>query len=269
MHERVSVSAICFPGAGLAEMRAHWKALRPKRISFLSTQLLDAAPNELHDLLSEGGYKVETITHVFTNTLDASQAILLQERSRLSRLIELAHEVGARSIYMLTGQRGRLTWEGAAEAFSNAIAPCREEALIAGVVLAVENALALVANVHIAHSLRDTITLAELADIGVCIDVFGVWTEAGLEQLLERAAARCAVVQVSDYVLGDKSLPARAVPGDGVIPLKHIFKTLFAAGYTGNFDLELLGPRIDQEGHREAASRAAQRTGDILVELGA
>jgi sugar phosphate isomerase/epimerase len=76
------------------------------------------------------------------------------------------------------------------------------------------------------------------------------------------------VVQVSDYVLGDKSLPARAVPGDGVIPLRHIFAQLFASGYDGNFDLELLGPRIDKEGHREAARRAAQVTGNILRELG-
>jgi sugar phosphate isomerase/epimerase len=58
------------------------------------------------------------------------------------------------------------------------------------------------------------------------------------------------------------------VPGDGVIPLRHIFAQLFASGYDGNFDLELLGPRIDKEGHREAARRAAQVTGNILRELG-
>ena len=191
-----------------------------------------------------------------------------QSERGLSRVIGIAHDIGAKSIYMLTGQRGGLDWEGAAEAFSAAIAPCLEEAREAGVLLAVENALPLIANGHIAHTLRDTITLAEMAGIGVCIDVFGVWTEAGLDGLLARAAPRCALVQVSDYVLGDKSLPARAVPGDGVIPLKPIFKQLFASGFDGNFDLELLGPRIDNEGHREAAARAAQATGDILRELG-
>jgi sugar phosphate isomerase/epimerase len=268
MHERISVSAICFPGASLAEMRQHWAALKPQRVSFLSTQLLDAHPGDVSSILSEGSYKVETITHVFTSTLDAPQETLLKERERLSRLIGIAQNIDAKSIYMLTGQRGRLDWEGAAEAFAAAIAPCREEAREAGVLLAVENALPLIANGHIAHTLRDTTTLAQIAGIGVCIDVFGVWTEAGLNGLLARAAPLCAVVQVSDYVLGDKSLPARAVPGDGVIPLEHIFERLFAAGYDGNFDLELLGPRIDTEGHREAARRAAEATGDILRKLG-
>ena len=268
MHERVSISAICLPGTSLVEIREHWAELQARRVSFLSTQLLEAKPGEIAALLAEGGYQVETITHVFTGNLDAPQSVLLQERARLQHLIGIARDIGAKSIYMLTGQRGGLNWEGAAEAFTTAIAPCVEEAREAGVLLAVENASPLIANVHIAHTLRDTTTLAEMAGIGVCIDVFGVWTEAGLDTLLARAAPRCAVVQVSDYVLGDKSLPARAVPGDGVIPLRHIFAQLFASGYDGNFDLELLGPRIDKEGHREAARRAAQVTGNILRELG-
>ena len=264
MHERVSVSAICFPGASLSELRGHWLALKPQRVSFLSTQLIESEPSEAAAILAEGDYKVETVTHIFSRTLDAP---LREERAQLSRVIGIAHDVGAKSIYMLTGQRGGLTWEGAAEAFGGAIAPCLAEARDAGVLLAVENALPLIANGHIAHTLRDTITLSEIAGIDVCIDVFGVWTEAGLDGLLARAAPRCALVQVSDYVLGDKSLPARAVPGDGVIPLKHIFGQLFASGYNGNFDLELLGPRIDKEGHRDATARAAQATGDILRDL--
>ncbi len=261
MHERISVNSLCFPGASLADLARQWRELGAGRISFVSSQLSDDDLGVVRALLAAGGYRVETITHVFTDTLVRQR---LEARARLSRLIDIASEIGARSIYMLTGGRGAMSWEEAADAFSAAVAPCVAEARSAGVALAVENALPLLAHVHMAHSLRDAITLAETAGIGVCIDIFGCWTEAGLDALIERAAPRCAVVQVSDYVLGDRSLPARAVPGDGVIPLAHIIECLLGAGYANGFDLELIGPRIDAEGHLEAARRAALNVGEIL-----
>jgi hypothetical protein len=46
----------------------------------------------------------------------------------------------------------------------------------------IENASPLYADIHIAHTLRDTVTLAELAGIGVCIDLFAYWAEAGLRR---------------------------------------------------------------------------------------
>jgi sugar phosphate isomerase/epimerase len=70
-------------------------------------------------------------------------------------------------------------------------------------------------------------------------------------------------------VLGDRSLPARAVPGDGVIPLRRITEWLLRAGYRGAFDLELLGPRIEQERQLAAVRRACAYYGDLLESLGA
>ena len=126
----------------------------------------------------------------------------------------------------------------------------------AGVALAIENASALYADIHIAHTLRDTITLAEMAGVGICIDLFHCWAEAGLVDLLERAMPRLEQIQLSDYVLGDRALPARAVPGDGAIPIETFLGQALAGGYAHGFDLELIGPRIEREGRFEAARRA-------------
>ncbi|MBW8755665.1 MAG: hypothetical protein JF595_16260 [Sphingomonadales bacterium] len=41
------------------------------------------------------------------------------------------------------------------------------------------------------------------------------------------------------------------------------------AGYEGAFDIELLGPRIDAEGHLAAARRGAEALDTMLRELGA
>ena len=74
---------------------------------------------------------------------------------------------------------------------------------------------------------------------------------------------------MGDYVCGDNSFPARAVPGDGDIPLAELIEWIVKGGYTKSFDLELLGPRIDKEGRVQAARRAAQYVGDVLDKLGA
>ncbi len=177
--------------------------------------------------------------------------------------------VGARVVYMLTGGRGELSWEHAAERFCAAIAPCVREARQAGVALAIENASALYADLHFAHTLRDTITLAEMAGVGVCIDLFHCWAEADLAGLVERALPRTVQIQLSDYVLGDRALPARAVPGDGAIPIEPFLRQALAGGYTHGFDLELIGPRIEAEGRIAAARRGCQSISTMLERLGA
>jgi sugar phosphate isomerase/epimerase len=108
-----------------------------------------------------------------------------------------------------------------------------------------------------------------MAGLDVCIDYFACWTEAGLRETIARAAPRCAIVQVSDYVYGDRAYPCRAVPGDGALPLRRLLEWTLAGGYDGAFDLELLGPRIDREGRVAAVARGAEVLGGMLRELGA
>src|SRR5262249_1474058 len=177
--------------------------------------------------------------------------------------------LGARTVYTTSGARGKLTWEETAQRFCSAVAPCAAEARRIGVDLLVEPAPALYAEFYFTHTLRDAVQLAEKPGVGVCIDIFACWTEAQLRESIERAMERCHLVQVADYVLGDRGFPCRAVPGDGAIPLERIIGWILEAGYRGAFDLELIGPRIDEEGHRAAVQRSADRLGELLTRLGA
>jgi sugar phosphate isomerase/epimerase len=87
--------------------------------------------------------------------------------------------------------------------------------------------------------------------------------------LFARAVPLAGLVQASDYVLGDRMSPCRAVPGDGVIPLDRLIRQLLDLGYKGLFDLELVGPRIDVEGCYAASTRAAEYLSELLTRLGA
>jgi sugar phosphate isomerase/epimerase len=271
MHERLSVHSVCFPGAGLRELAGYWRELGAHRVSLVSYLLLDEGLSAAQEVLRTSGATAESITHVFLpgRHLEQREESWREARETLTYLIHAAKGLGARSIYMLTGGHGSLTWEEGAEAFRAAIAPCVTQAKEAGIQLMVENSAALYAEIHIAHTLRDAVALAELAGIGVCMDLFACWTEAGLRESIERAMPRCHLVQVCDYVYGDRSLPSRAVPGDGAIPVKRILDWVLRAGYRGTFDIELVGPRIEAEGPVKAVRRAAENVGEILRSLGA
>jgi sugar phosphate isomerase/epimerase len=223
--------------------------------------------DEAQRALAESGVRVETVNHQFGTYPDLEHDSG-EAAEKMFQAIDIAAMLGARSVYLQTGGRGSLTWEEAASRFAELIAPCRAAAAARGVDVLVENASSFNADIHIAHTLRDTIALAKLADIGLCIEWHACWMEAGLIGLLQQAIPMTGLVQVSDYVLGDRTAPCRAVPGDGVIPLERIIGNVMDAGYRGIFDIELVGPRIAAEGARPATERAAERISEILIELG-
>jgi sugar phosphate isomerase/epimerase len=269
VHERLSIDQLCFLGDPIDEFVAACRELGARNVVLNSAGLLaggglDAATRAL----GADGPRVEAINHAFAVHPDL-EGDTGRATADLLHLVDMAAELGARSVYLLTGGRGTLSWEDAADRFAALVAPGVEAARARGIDVLIENAPSLYADIHIAHSLADTIALAERSGIGVCIELQFCWADAGLDELFHRAVPHCGLVQVSDYVPGDRSLPARAVPGDGAIPLERLVGMLLDAGYGGVFDLELLGPRIDAEGHLAATRRAVARMEAILAAAGA
>jgi sugar phosphate isomerase/epimerase len=105
--------------------------------------------------------------------------------------------------------------------------------------------------------------------MGICLDVFHVWTEAGLREEIGAHVTLVAHVQLSDMTRGSRSLPCRAVPGEGDVPLAAVVGWLLDAGYQGVFDCELNGPAIDALGHHAASAQAAAWLDKLLEELAA
>jgi sugar phosphate isomerase/epimerase len=261
-HPRLSVHNVTFLGASPAELEKHWTTLGVSRLSILDSQLLDP---EFSMLLQRNDYTVEAVYHLFAGGHLTSQPRAAQDA--LTAVIDAAAAAGARLIYLLTGGRDGLTWQQGAEHFCAMVASCVEHAKQVGVRLAIENASSLYADIHLAHTLRDTITLAEMSGLGICIDVFHCWAEGDFEAMVQRALPRTEFIQLSDYVLGDRALPGRAVPGDGAIPIEAFLAQALAGGYAHGFDLELIGPRIEAAGRVESAQRACAVVGAMLNRL--
>jgi sugar phosphate isomerase/epimerase len=267
LHPRISVNGVCFPKATLAEDLFAWRALGAHTVGEHVRKFEEAGWDAGVAALRESGLRVESLVHPVEVRLD-DPGEWERFRAGFRRSIDAARTLGAASIYSTSGNRGSLSWEDAAEGFSAAMSPLREYAKAAAVHLLVEPTVPLHADKSIVHTLRDTVNLAERSGLGICIDIFHCWTEAGLRDSIARAIPRCHLVQVGDYVFGDRAVPCRAVIGDGNIPIERILGWMLEAGYTGMFDLEQNGPRIDREGHLDATRRGAERLAEILTRLG-
>ncbi len=269
IHPRVNLHQVAFMDESTESFIEHCRTTGVQNMTLVTPKLMQ--PGEVDDArqaLAAGGTRAAVVNHPLAMgsnlELDRGEA-----SASLIEAIGIAAAVGAPHIYLVSGGRGHLSWDEAAAKFAQVVAPCLAPARENGVTLLVETAGSLNVDMHLAHTLDDTIRLAEIAGIGVCIELHACWFEGGLREKFARAMPLTGLVQVSDYVSGDRSTPCRAVPGDGMIPLESLLGVILELGYAGVFDLELVGPRIVAEGARAASIRAVERLSEILVKLGA
>lgn len=261
MHCRLSINTLSLPSAPLPSHIETVRRLGATAIAPTVEQVASIGPDAARRGLQQAGLAVSTLTHRAFGF--ATGAIAAEAQARLDGSIAMAASIGAQCITFTSGGRGPLHWAEAAERFVAAIAPCVERARAAGVVLSLEPTSHLYADVSIVHRLTDTVALASRAGIGVGIDLFACWSDSDIEHAIAAAAGRIALVQVSDQAAGDRALPCRAVPGDGMIPLRHLIPAILRTGYEGWFDLEIIGPRMDPD-RIAGLARAGAALGSLL-----
>jgi sugar phosphate isomerase/epimerase len=267
LHSRVAVSGLCFPELPAVESIAAIGALGVSQTSMTSAKLLESGTAAVLDACRANGVEVVTTTALARFSL-ASGADLTGQSQRAREDIDRAAAVGATSVYTLTGARAYPDWADNVDAYARQAADLADYAAARNVALAVEPASWLYADFTFVHSFHDAIAFAAATGLQICLDLFHVWTESDLRQNIEKHIDLIRHVQLSDLQRGARSLPCRAVPGEGDVPLRAIVGWLLDAGYQGVFDLELSGPAIDQLGHQEAASRSARWLDELLTELG-
>jgi sugar phosphate isomerase/epimerase len=258
-HPRASVSAICTFELPLPEQLDFWRRHAIRRVGISVAKLEQHGFDAALELVAAA---VDSGTIEAANLIGLGSFVLRDEggwpsrQARLLRAVDAAARLGAPTLICTTGVAGAMPWESAADAWLRAIEPVADAARARGVTLALEHTHSLRADIGFVHTLRDAIDLARRAGTGVCMEINACWAERGLDATIAGSIDTIALVQVSDYAIGTRCTPDRLVPGDGDIPLARIVHALHAAGYAGDFDLELLGPRIEEEGYDRAIPRA-------------
>jgi len=268
MRDRVSLSAIStFPWTLEEDLRFYERA----GITSIGASLAKLEAAGIDDgarRLRDAGLRVSNLIGIGPFHLD-DPGQWDGQRDRVRRALDAAEAVRAECMILTTGPAGQLPWEDAADALEGALAPVITDAQARGIPFGLEHTNSLRVDVGFVHSLADVVDLARRLGIGVCVETNACWAERGLGATIEAGVDTFRIVQVSDFAIGTLSTPNRLVPGDGDIPLERILGQVLAAGYSGCFDLELIGPRIDEEGYESAGRRAVAALGDLLDRLGA
>lgn len=269
-HPRVSLSMLSQWSWTVEEDLAFFARERVATIG-LSLAKLEAAGGWEHHVarVRDAGYRVANLIGIGPLRL-ADRGGWDAQRSKVRDALDAAHAFGAECVVLTTGPAGQLTWEDAADAYEEAMAPViAEDAIPRGVRIALEHTNSLRVDVGFLHTLRDAIDLARRLGVGVCMEINACWAERGLAATIADGIDTITIVQLSDFAVGTQSTPNRLVPGDGDIPIERIVGQLLAAGYQGVFDLEMIGPRIEEEGYEAASTRALTYVGALLTRLGA
>jgi sugar phosphate isomerase/epimerase len=266
-HGRVSLSAVSSWSWSLEQDIDFWAELGVGLVGLSAAKLRAAGLDEGVRRVRESGIAISSLLGPGPFDL-GSPGRWASQRAQLEELVEAARELRAGCLVVTTGAPGRLSWEEAADALEEAIGPVLEHAHHGGVRIALEHTNSLRADLSFLHSLRDAVELARRLGTGVCMEANACWLERGLARTISEGAGTFCLVQVSDFVVGTRDTPNRAVPGDGDIPLERIVSQALEAGYEGPFDLELIGPRIEQEGYRSAIVRGLEWLGGTLASLG-
>jgi sugar phosphate isomerase/epimerase len=268
VHPRVSLSAISSFTWTLDEDLAFYERAGITAIGASLAKLEAAGVEDGTRRLRDSGVRVTNLIGIGPFQLDRPEQWPTQ-RDRVKRALDAAESLRAECMILTTGPARQLTWDDAADALEDALAPLIDDARARGIPFGLEHTNSLRADVGFVHTLHDCVDVARRLGIGVCVETNACWAERGLGDTIRDGVDTFRIVQVSDYAIGTTSTPNRLVPGDGDIPFERILSQVLDAGYAGVFDLELIGPKIDEEGYESACTRSVDALGALLTKLGA
>ena len=263
MRDRISVSAISSFGWDLATDLAFYERAGIKNVGISVAKLERHGWDDGATRVVDAGLRVTNLIGLGPFHLATPDRWPAQQE-RLVRALDVATRVNAECLVFTTGPAGQLPWDEAADALETAMAPVLAESVARGVPFAIEHTNSLRVDVGFVHTLADAVDLARRLGTGVCMEINACWAERDLAATVRAGVDTLRLVQVSDFAVGTLSTPNRLVPGDGDIPLARIVGAVLDAGYTGCFDLELIGPAIDAEGYEAAVGRAVEVTTALI-----
>jgi sugar phosphate isomerase/epimerase len=266
VHPQISVSAVSSVQWTFDEDLAFWSAAGIDLVG-LSLRKLEAAGIEAAARrIADAGLRVSNIVELGWWDL-RDEATWPRQQVRLLSAVDAAALVGG-CLVLTTGPAYPMEWDDAVAALDAAITPVRDHARVHGVPLTVEPTSQLRVDLSFCTTVRDGVDLARTLGVGLCLECNSSFAERDLVATLASATDVLAHVQVSDFVLGTLRTPDRAVPGDGDIALARLLPAIQALGYTGAYELEMVGPRIEGEGYASAIERGIATLGSILAPTG-
>lgn len=258
VHPRLAVNSLSTATWSLEQDVELYAILGVSSVALYFDKLAATGSERAMKLVRDAGLRT---VHVFTRGFTLHDpSTWPEDQARLGSALDVAAELGAPWFGITTGPAVELSWDEAADALAHALEPVRRD----DIGITVEQTLPIRPEIGFVHSLRDSFDLAARLDLGVTMECNYCFAERDLASTVAANVHRLATVQISDLVVPSTMVPDRAVPGDGVIPLRDVLTTVLDAGYEGPIEIEQLGPRIEAEGYEAALRRALTAADELL-----
>ena len=264
MHDRLSVSAVSSWRAPFDDDLVMWERLGVDHVGLSLRKCEEVGLEVAVQRVSDAGLRVSNFVECGWCEL-ADESTWPAYRERLLAAVDAMQAIGAPVLVLTTGPAGSLEWADAALARGAVLEPVIVAAGAASVRVAIENTSPMRIDLSFATTLRDTLDLANQIDAYVCLELNSCWAERGVDATVARAGERITHVQCSDALTGSLTTPDRLVPGDGDIRFARRIGALARSGYSGAFEIEMVGPRIEAEGYEPAIRRAVDRMNALLA----
>ena len=263
MHDRLSVSAVSSWTWTLDEDLRFWADAGIDHVGLSFRKLEEAGLDQAVRRIADAGLRVSNIVELGWWDL-ADQGTWARQQGRVLAAVDAAATLRS-CLVLTTGPARGLDWDAACDALASALEPVLAAARERDVVVTIEQTSPLRIDLSFCTTARDGVDLARRVGTGLCLEVNSCFAERDLVWTIALGSDVIAHVQLSDFVIGSLCTPDRAVPGDGDIPLAAIVGALVESGYAGAFELELVGPRIEEEGYASAIRRGLSYLDALFV----
>jgi sugar phosphate isomerase/epimerase len=245
---------------------ALWRDLGLRHAGLLGYKLGDDPSGKLAKLKSAG---IDAAT-VITDTFDLRKPASWEKTRAAHRaMIDQVAAIGGHSIYFTPGRTTDAPWRDVVRTFADAVAPTVAHGKARGVLASIEPSLR--TSVSFVNTLRDAIDVSELTGVSLVADFGNMWMERDFREVLRAAMPHIALIQISDVIVGASGKPppgGRAHIGEGELPLRRMMQDVLDAGYTGVFDLEVVGPKFDADCDEATLRRGVLSASALLEEMG-
>ncbi|OHV74180.1 xylose isomerase [Pseudofrankia sp. BMG5.36] len=265
IHPRLSVSEMCTYPWTFAEELVLWDSLDLHHVGVLDAKLSAHGRDEAIDALTSRSLRLTTL---IADQFDLGAPETWEAtREEVNQAIDLAALRGG-CVYITPGAGPGRSFDELTDALAAAAAPCVAHAASQGVRLAIEPTQR--RNRSFVHTLGEAAEVADRTGLALIVDLGNCWREPDLAAAVHQVGDRLAVAQLCDVLAHDRGpLPAgtRVVPGDGDMPVETFLNAVLETGYTGLFELELVGPAVEAEGLDSATRRAVDRANTFLEKV--
>ncbi len=213
--------------------------------------LADAGLEKTARMLADAGLRVSSLCRggFFTVAGEREQQ---QAHDENRRALDEAAALGTTCLVLVPGglPDGDRDLPAARARVARAIERLVPHALDVGVRLAIEPMHPIfAADRGVVSTLAQALDIAEplpVEAVGVVVDTFHVWWEPGVEQQVARAGDRIASYQVCEWItpLPPDTLLSRGMMGDGHIDFGHLTRSVAAAGYAGDVEVEIFNADV-------------------------